>query len=326
VTAADVQRAELSAPPRPPDDPDRFSSNVLFGEPGIYPQGTPMVPAAGDLPDERAAIAALESVGIDDAATRMADAELRRRAPDPGPRAGLVALTVTVGAPVLDAFLADGTPVRTLRMGVPASPGRIVGPTAAGPAGARVVNERYRAEHPALLAGSLVHDLLWSGDGAQQFEEVTLHALCALVHTQLLARASFLATTGTELARRQNSLAVTLLNSRHPGSAVLSVRAPDGPGTIPGGAPGMQTPDFWSIPFVGGPPVATDAPTLLGAVLALVVGGEAPPAPLRYDDALGGWWSERGMGGALPLDAQWRASCALGLTRDPDSIPQGERS
>jgi hypothetical protein len=81
----------------------------------------------------------------------------------------------------------------------------------------------------------------------------------------------------------------------------------------------MQTPDFWSIPFVGGPPVATDAPALLGSVLSRVVGGDVPPEPLRYDDALGIWWSERGMRGALPLDAQWRASCALGLMRDRDA-------
>jgi hypothetical protein len=317
VTAADVLRAELAAPPRPPVDPDRFSSNVLFGEPGIYPQGSPMIPASGEAPDESAAVAALEAVGVADAVALMTHAELRRRAPHPGPRAGLVALTVTVGAPMFEAFLAGATPVRSLGSGVPASPGRIVGPTAGGDPADRVVNERYRAEHPALLAGSLVHDLLWSGEGAQQYEEVTLHALCALVHAQLLARAPFLAISGTELARRQNSLAVTLLNSRHPGSAELSVRAPDGPGTIPGGAAQMQTPDFWSIPFVGGPPVATDAPPSLGTVLRLVVGGEPPPPPLRYDDALGVWWSERGMRGALSLDAQWRASCALGLTIDP---------
>jgi len=87
VTAADVLRAELSAPPRPPADPDRFSSNELFGEPGIYPQGTPMAPAAGEPPDEATAIAALEAVGITDAAARMADAELQRRArvPDRAP-------------------------------------------------------------------------------------------------------------------------------------------------------------------------------------------------------------------------------------------------
>ena len=75
----------------------------------------------------------------------------------------------------------------------------------------------------------------------------------------------------------------------------------------------MQTPDFWSIPFVGGPPTPGDAPAVLGRVLELVTGGAVPRRPLRYDDALGDWWSEHGMRGALPLDAHWRAACALGL-------------
>jgi hypothetical protein len=189
-----------------------------------------------------------------------------------------------------------------------------------GKLGDRVVNERYRAEHPALLAGSLAHDLLWSGPGAGQYEEVTLHALCALVHAQLLARAPFLARTGTELARRQNSLVITLLNSRHPGSSAVSVVAPDGPGTIPGGAPGMQTPDFWSIPFVSGPARDGAAPALLGTVLERVVGAPAPmPAPLRYDDDLGAWLSEHGLAGALPRAAQLRVAVALGLV-DPSDV------
>ncbi len=132
------------------------------------------------------------------------------------------------------------------------------------------------------------------------------------MHLQLVARTPALAHTGTELARRQNSLAITLLNSRHPGSADISVVALDGPGTIPGGAPNMQTADFWSIPFVSGPATAADAPPLLGTVLERVTGA-APPSPLRYDDALGVWWSQHGMRGALDPDAQWRAAVALGL-------------
>ncbi len=244
----------------------------------------------------------------------MQVSELRRRAPEPGPRAGLVTLTTTVAAPIVDAFLRGRTAARSIGLGPTASPGRIVGPRANGSGEERVVNDRYAAEHPALLAGSLAHDLLWSGEGAGQYEEATLHALCALVHAQLLARAPHLASLGTELARRQNSLAVTLLNSRHPGSSELAVRAPDGLGTIPGGAAAMQTPDFWSIPFVAGPPAAGDAPTVFGDVLDRVVGtGVALPAPLVYDDALGEWWSAHGMRGALPLDAQWRAAFALGL-------------
>jgi hypothetical protein len=130
-----------------------------------------------------------------------------------------------------------------------------------------------------------------------------------------LARDPALARTGTELSRRQNSLAICLLNSRHPGSAELAVRAPEGPGTIPGGAPNVQTPDFWSIPFVNGEPVAAGAPPLWHAVLELAT-GVAPPTPLRYDERLGDWWSERGVRHALPLAAQWRAARALGVVDD----------
>src|SRR2546430_23711 len=81
----------------------------------------------------------------------------------------------------------------------------------------------------------------------------------ALVHLRLAPLAPALARLGTKLTRRQNTLTFTQLNSRIPGSANISVRAPDGPGTIPGGALSMQTPDFWSIPFVGGAPAAADA-------------------------------------------------------------------
>ncbi len=227
-----------------------------------------------------------------------------------------MALSVTVAAPVLDAFVDGATPVEHVGLGATASPGRIVGPPPDGPATTRVVNERYRAEAPTLLAGSLAHDLLWSGPGAGQYEEVVLHALVALVHLQLLARAPALAHTGTELARRQNSLAITLLNSRHPRSADIAVKAPDGPGTIPGGASNMQTPDFWSIPFVSGTPVAADAPALLTEVMANVTGA-TPPSPLRYDEALGDWWSSAGARGALDRAAQLRAAVALGLLDQP---------
>ena len=102
------------------------------------------------------------------------------RAPDPGPRAGLLALSVTVAAPLLDAFIAGDTLVETVALGATASPGRIVGPPDGAPVATRVVNERYQAEVPTLLTGSLAHDLLWSGPGAGQYEEVVLHALVAL--------------------------------------------------------------------------------------------------------------------------------------------------
>jgi hypothetical protein len=320
VPAPDLSDAEvlarLARPPAPPLVPARFSSNTLFGEPGIYPDAPHMIPAFGDAPDDDAARALVDQLGAD-AVARYDDTKLRDRVPSPLPRAGLAALAGTAGEVLLDAFLDWGTGVTALRVGAPASPGRIVGPAARGDLSVRLVNARYRAEHPVLLAPSLTHDLLWSGPGAGQYEEVVLHALCALVHVQLVARHRFVADLGTELARRQHSLAITLLNSRHPGSADISVVAPDGPGTIPGGAEGMQTPDFWSIPFVSGEPRAADAPPALGAVLARVAASDAPvdsaPASLRYDDALGAWISGTALRGALTAREQYSAAVALGL-------------
>jgi len=313
LTDAEV-RARLALSPAPPLVPARFSSNTLFGEPGIYPDGPHMIPAFGDAPDDDVARVLVAQLGAG-AVARYDDATLRDRVPAPLPRAGLAALAGTVGEVLLDRFLDWGTGVTALRVGAPASPGRIVGPAAHGDLSVRLVNARYRAEHPVLLAPSLTHDLLWSGPGAGQCEEAVLHALCALVHVQLVARHPFVADLGTELARRQHSLAITLLNSRHPGSADISLVAPDGPGTIPGGAEGMQTPDFWSIPFVGGEPQPSDAPALLGDVLAHVApaGAGPPPVPLRYDDALGAWISDTALRGALSEREQYAAAVALGL-------------
>ena len=308
--------ARLAAPPQLPGDISRFSSNTLFGEPGIYPDGPPMVPAVGDAPDDASARRLLGALG-DSPLGRYDDPTLRDLVPSPLARAALSALVGTIGEALLDGFAAGAGPVRELRVGAPASPGRVVGPGPGDDVGLRVVNARYRGEHPVLVAPSLVHDLLWSGPGAGQHEEATLHALCALTHVQLVARHPFVAELRTELARRQHSLAITLLNSRHPGSPDIAIVAPDGPGTIPGGAAGMQTPDFWCIPFVGGPPQAAEAPALLAHVLDRVASADAPPlpAPLRYDDALGTWLSATALRGALTVDDQFRAATALGLLR-----------
>jgi hypothetical protein len=307
--------AVLAAPPRPPADPALFSSNSLFGEPGIYPGGPPMAPAEGPTVDSRAARDALTGLGLGAGVVEQLDATaLVARVPDVGVRAGLLSLTGTIAELLLAAFVRGDATVDHLAYGAPGSPGRVVGPATGAAPRDRVVNERYHAEHPALLALSLTHDLLWRPEGASQCEEATLHALGAMVHVQLLGRSPALAHAGTELGRRQNSLAITLLNSRRPGSADLSLIAPDGPGTIPGGAPSMQTRDFWSVPFVGDGPHDSDAPALLRAVLAGVLEpGATLPDPLRYDDVLGASLSEHLGRGWLPLDAQLRAALALGL-------------
>ena len=143
-----------------------------------------------------------------------------------------------------------------------------------------------------LLLPSIVHDLLWSGPGAGHAEETVLHALGAYVHAQLLARDRSLAALGTELARRENSITITLLNSRQPGSATVTLVAPDGPGTIPGGAPNMQTPDFWSVPFASRDADGASIPPLVLDVLTAIAAVDITDVPSTYDDHLGTWCSE----------------------------------
>ncbi len=274
----DDTTALLAGPPRVPVDVARFSSNTLFGQPGIYPDGPPMVPATGHRHS--------------DASIELAIAEL----------AG------TVAEPVLDAWNVASLGIARLTYGEPASPGRIVGPAADG--GAPVVNDRYACEDARLLLPSIVHALCWSGPGAGHAEETLLHALGASVHAQLLARDPALAAT-TELARRQSSITITLLNSRRPGTARVTLVAPDGPGTIPGGAPAMQTPDFWSVPF--GPTAADGAavPDVVRDVLGAIA-GDGATVPDRYDDDLGAWCSEH-LRGVLRPEEQLAANRALGL-------------
>ena len=327
-----VERAAtivLSRPPRAPVDVDLFSSNTLFGQPGIYPAGSPMVPAtaqAGDAGSDgtRAAVrsqlqrvlSTLAGPASIEALLARYDGALAVAVPDDGVRAAVTLLGATIAAPVLAAF-PDRTEVTTLRFGVSASAGRVVGPPAdradrSDVGHGRVVNDRYRYEHPALMAPSLAHDLLWDPGMQGHAAETLLHAVAAMVHLQLIAADPTIARAGTELARRQNSLAITLLHSRSPGSHRIALCAPDGPGTIPGGAPGMQTPDFWSVPFA---PVGDDESTpLIDALLtSLTDGAGGDDRPAKLAEASGPWFSRHLEDRWLPVRSQVRASVALGL-------------
>ena len=317
--APDVEgaiRRVLAEPPRPPVDPARFSSGDLFGQPGIYPQGPPMAPASGPPLDEAGArellAADLPALAVDTGAglALYDDDRLIARAPDPVVRAALVFLAPTAAAPALAAFLAGESAVGRLTIAAMPGSGRVVGET--GEPGVRALNDRYASEHPAVITPSLAHDLLWSG-GSDHHEEATLHAVLAMVHLQLVARLPHVAGLGTELTRRQNSLALTLVNSRHPGSDGIAVRADDGTSTIPGGDPKLDGPDFWSIPFApraAEPPVPSPALTVV--LTAVVADPASLPRPLRFDDALADYMG-RDLGRQwLPLSDHVRAALALG--------------
>jgi hypothetical protein len=340
-------RLLLERASRHPLHPEYFSSNSLFGQPGIYPGGPAMAPASGAPLDEHGARAVLcDLVGdplvpgrsggdrAGDALAWFDDPTLRERVPDALVRAALLLLSGGPAEPVLHAFLREETPVRTLGIGVPVGQGRIIGLAAeegaaeegaadggatgdgAPPPDHRVLNERYASEHPAVVAPSLAHALCHHGERASDAEEATLHGLLASVHAWLLSLHPELARLGTELSRRQASLTITLLNARAPGSWRASIRCPDGPGTIPGGNAALQCPDLWSIPFTALPTAKADLtlPEPVRASLSRLAAEDAPPPPLTYDDALGAWLTaELGEGPWFGAGPRARAGRALGL-------------
>ncbi len=286
-------RRLLTEPPGVPTDPDRFSSNTLFGQPGIYPDGTAMSPAAGPVRTTEQARRLVVELDLDDGrcARRFDDPALGERADDPTVRAALALLERGPAASVLAAFVDGTAALSTLAVGEPASPGRVVGPLADGARGHQVVNERYAVEHPAVIAPSLAHAICHHPDRASNAEEATLHGLLAAVHADLLAGDPALGDLGTELSRRQASLTITLLNARAPGDWRASIRQPAGPGTIPGGNPSLQCPDLWSIPFTSRPDGVCDldVPAPVQVALGSLAAASAPPPPATYGAALGSW-------------------------------------
>lgn len=320
-TAGDVTAEELlQRPPVVPADIDAFSSNTLYGQPGIYPDGSPMAPAAGEPLDDdgaRRVLATLVPAGrVNEALALFDQADLNERVPDPAVRAALVALCGGPAEPELAAFLDGSAEVRRLGVGV-TDPGRVVGAEQGdGDSMRRVLNERYRAEHPAVIAPSVAHALCHHGQRAGNAEEATLHGLLGAVHTWFLSLDPTLGTLRTELARRQASLTITLLNARAPGTSAASIRCPDGPGTIPGGNPELQCPDLWSIPFTSRAlqDCDLDVPAAVRDSLARLADEQAPPVPSRYDDALGAWLTEHlGDGPWFGPQVRVRAGSALGL-------------
>ena len=321
--------ALLREPPREPSDPGAFSSNTLFGQPGIYPDGPTMVPASGPMLDDDAAREVLRRcVGPGHhsrALDRFESMELRERVPDPQVRAALVMLGDGPAAPVLDAFLAGATPVLRLGVGSTVGEGRVIGTAIGDPdPDRRVLADRYAAEHPAVVAPSLAHAICHHGETASNAEEATLHGLLAAAHTWLLAGDPALGRLRTELARRQASLTISLLNARAPDSSAASIRCPNGPGTIPGGNPALQGPDLWGIPFTGRPAQDCDlsVPDPVRESLAHLAAGTASPVPDRYDDELGQWLTDHmGQGAWFGPVVRVAAGRALGLLPDSDTTP-----
>ena len=314
-------------PPARPLDISRFTSNELFGQPGIYPDGPTMAPASGEPLRDAQAAALLERWGGRSLEVYRS-AEVASVTEVPQMRAAISLLVGSPAEPLMEALLAGGSHIHELGVGALAQPGRVVGgPAADARAGVRWLNERYAAEHPAVVAPSLAHAIChhdtahagrWAAPTACNAEEATLHGVLAAVHAWLVGSAPELADLGSELSRRQASLTITLLNARSAGSPVPSIVCPDGPGTIPGGNPDLQCPDLWSIPFTSVDPddCDTSVPAPVRSTLRLLARAGAPPPPDTYSEDLASWLRANTCRGKLDDTVVGIAGRALGLWRD----------
>jgi len=292
----------------PPTRPELFT-------PDLYPAGPPLEPAKAPGPTGPQLLGDLALISGEHRADGPmhwhVDDRLIAKVPDVSARAGVAALAATIGQPLLEWLVADDCPIESIAWGDPGGD-RIAG--IAQPAGRpthRVLNQRYRHEHPFLATGSLLHQLCWNPDADNHPQEVLLHALLAVAHVQLLELLPSLVGT-TELARRQQSLVLSLLCSRPAGRDEVRIIAPDGEGTIPGGAPSMQTPDLWSIPFaMGEDPV--DAPSQVTLVVAPWLSSTAVTIASAYDRGLVQAVDAEAVDTWLPRDLVRRVLAALSV-------------
>jgi len=276
--------------------------------------------------EEQGAAVLAEFFGHNDAETvqkLFTNSDLLQRVPDPAVRAALLLLSGGPADSLLHAFLTGEAAIEHLGVGVVSGEGRVIG-SEVGNADPlrRVLNQRYKSEHPAAIAPSIAHALCHHGDAACNAEEASLHGVLAAVHIWLLASKPSLSTMPTELFRRQASLSITLLNARSPGSWLASIRCEDGPGTIPDGNPALQGPDLWSIPFSSTPSEDCNLkiPFAVQQALASLASDTADSVPEQYSEELGCWLSKNlGQGrffGAVP---RAEAGLALGLHNRGDT-------
>ena len=316
----------------PPTRPELFT-------PDLYPAGPPLEPAAAPGPTGPELLGDLAAISGEHRADGPmhwhVDDRLMAKVPDVPVRAGVAALAATIGEPLLEWLVADDCPIESIGWGDPGGD-RIAG--IAQPADRpthRVLNQRYRYEHPFLATGSLLHQLCWNPDADNHPQEVLLHALLAVAHAQLIELLPSLVGS-TELARRQQSLVLSLLCSRSAGRDGVRIIAPNGEGTIPGGAPAMQTPDLWSIPFATGEdPVA--APPQLDLVLGPWLSPGSLPLASTFDrrlvaavdaEALDGWLTPglaRGTLAALSVETDAGRLPDVGIAAGHGAIPQSEQ-
>lgn len=319
ASPAKLARFLLSLPQRKPCDVNLFTSTFADGENGLYPEGSPMVPAATPAPSEAEIRAQLDAFlqgnpERSDALRVFDDPGAKAKIPSPSIRAALAALHGTAAETAIDLLFGDGYSMRFGGIPYQQLIAMVIGNT-----GSRMVhfNRRYELEHFALLTGVVAHEILHHDTSNPRVEEAILNATTALVHMQLLSRHPELAHTGTELSRQLNDLVLLLVNSRMPGSSRIALVAPAGKGIAPGSA--RSQPDlltfFLKREILIGDRSATSAPApdAFAPTLRQLLGpGVAIPQPLLFGTPTAKLFSRMNDRWLPPVE-RLRVSVLLGL-------------
>ena len=285
----------LGLAPVRPGNVDLFMTEYLEQAvyPEAYPEGAPMEPAASapvDLQTVRADLNGflVEALGADSADVRATlalfdDPAVQQRVPDARLRAAFVLLNLTIGAPLIDAYLTSPVYGGTLNW---IETGRaFTEETWPGPDGKQHVgiSSIYRFEHPAHVAPSIIHALTHHDANFSYPEDVVTLATVTVSYLQLVDLVPVIAYEGTELARINNTFAMALLNSHKLGDSDIRVIVPGGTSVLPGSP--HDAADFWSLLFVSDG-VSEPSPNydqVLGNLLEPEI---KLPDPLRLDRSL----------------------------------------
>jgi len=208
-------------------------------------------------------------------------ASTKQIVPAPRLRAALVSLKGTVGEPGINGVL-SGTYGRVY-FGTPPCGCDPVAQVIPPPPGSDkpeiVFNEKFRYEDFRLLASTMAHEPLHRDPTVSNKEELIANSIDALIYGQFILETPSLATSGTALARSNNTEFMARLNTRDT-NGKLRLFTSQG-GIFPGG----NFVPYFAAPFE---PLGDSTPgnSVLKAEVRKVVGPSvALPATVNFNDA-----------------------------------------
>jgi hypothetical protein len=241
----------LKKPPFAPTDTSLFS-------PAIYSSSTAAQPASAAQAMSPTQIESTlrqtlskqlgSTSDVNSAMQQFNSTQLKAIVPDPNLRAGLMTLKGTAGESAIDSVMSGK--FAAVKYGPVISNNAIAEVQAAVPPETKptiVVNERYKNEDFRLIASSLAHEPLHEDSQIGNKEESIASAMDSLVYGQIVANSPEIASSGTELAQRDNTKLMARINSR---DANGNLRLSTSTGNVyPGGT---ALANFGSaIPFTG---------------------------------------------------------------------------